>query len=82
MRDAVQEAVSNGTPITLHIPQFEQAPIDGDLTTMRCTRDTLDRAVVVAAQIIAMQAQMPVNPLSADLLTLAYAYLSRHNEAK
>ncbi len=80
-REAFAESVVNGGPITLHAPQFEQAPVDGDLSTIRCNGATLERAAVVAATIIGMQEQMPVNPLSADLLTLAYAYLSRHHNS-
>lgn len=81
--DAEQRALeASPEPITLHVPQFEQSPVDGDLSTLVCTGATHDRAAAVAQLLISFQEKMPITPLSADLLTLAYAYLSRHNAAR
>jgi hypothetical protein len=44
------------------------------------TISTSDRALLVAIAIIAAKEKMEINELSADLLTLAYAFVSRSNE--
>ncbi len=68
---------------TLYMPQFEVPPgPDGDLTVVQCTEFTHERAAKVAASIIGVMGKMEVNELSSDLLTLAFAYISRYNATK
>lgn len=68
--------------VTLYLPQFTTPPgPDGELETVACTEFTHVRARDVASQIIDVMGKMPITPLSADLITLAYAYISRDNLA-
>ena len=81
--DAVFMSNNNAVTKTLYMPQFEVPPgPDGELDPVVCTEFTHERAAGVAAQIIAVMGKMEVNELSSDLLTLAFAYISRQNQSK